>query len=377
MKHSLLIAFATSFFALNSYAQTYVTEIPDEDHMSYFDLRGPVKEVRQYEYANHCKTIWQFDKEGRLVRYENYATPFAGNGGCVFSLTDRYRYAYDEDDGTMEILEAFNDVENLDDANDDKILTLFPTRARKDTFFDEATKEYGDSTYCYSKWYEKEGDPLQHYYGRRYDKYGNWIEDFIGTEDSYSYTDVIVREISYWPEIKENKVPEIMKEGGFDLDVTYGGYVMECNLWPLHNGYWLVLSHWCIEEEDLVTMLNSEGEEVPASMLYQDPFGGVKYPIVPDSCVSVGTRNYGGKRIKFYEKSKGNLSYEYTERPEINLHVLDADVETRRLLVRTDPRDLCWYDYDPERKEYVLHYESRHGWIDEIWTCANLLTTCP
>ena len=68
MKRHLSILFAVTFFALNICAQTYVTEIPDEDHMSYFDLKGPVKEVRQYEYANHSKTIWQFDKEGRLVR---------------------------------------------------------------------------------------------------------------------------------------------------------------------------------------------------------------------------------------------------------------------------------------------------------------------
>ena len=67
-----------------------------------------------------------------------------------------------------------------------------------------------------------------------------------------------------------------MKEGGFDLDVTYGGYVMECNLWPLHNGYWLVLSHWCIEEEDLVTMKNSVGEEVPAYTLYGLAFTRLK-----------------------------------------------------------------------------------------------------
>ena len=70
----------------------------------------------------------------------------------MFSLTDRYRYTYDED-GKIDVLEAFNDVENLVDENDDKILTLFPTRARKDTFFDKANKEYGDSTYCYSNWY--------------------------------------------------------------------------------------------------------------------------------------------------------------------------------------------------------------------------------
>lgn len=140
MKKRFFLTPATLLTALFASAQGYETTIPDEDHLSYFDLRGPVQEVREYDYANHAKTLWRFDKQGRLTHYEAYATPFAGNGGCVFGMTDRYRYAYDEE-GKMIILETFNEVENLVDENDGKVLTLFPMREPKDVLFEQASKE--------------------------------------------------------------------------------------------------------------------------------------------------------------------------------------------------------------------------------------------
>lgn len=140
MKKHFFLTLATLLTALFASAQGYETTIPDEDHLSYFDLRGPVQEVREYDYANHAKTLWRFDKQGRLTHYEAYATPFAGNGGCVFGMTDRYRYAYDEE-GKMIILETFNEVENLVDENDGKVLTLFPMREPKDVLFEQASKE--------------------------------------------------------------------------------------------------------------------------------------------------------------------------------------------------------------------------------------------
>ena len=96
--------------------------VPD-DHLGWFALRGPVKEVIEYNYADWRKTVWRFDTQGRLVLYEDYGNPFAGNGGCVFSLTNRYRYAYDEE-GKIQFLETYDEVNSLVDAYADMILNL-------------------------------------------------------------------------------------------------------------------------------------------------------------------------------------------------------------------------------------------------------------
>lgn len=452
MKKHFFLTLAILLTALFASAQGYETTIPDEDHLSYFDLRGPVQEVREYDYANHAKTLWRFDKQGRLTHYEAYATPFAGNGGCVFGMTDRYRYAYDEE-GKMIILETFNEVENLVDENDGKILTLFPMREPKDVLFEQASKEYGDTTYCYSRWYEKEGDPLQHYHGRRYDKYGNWIEDFVGTEDSYSYTDTRVREIKYYKDIElmnltvgvkavshhwqsdgrqwgnryefdregnmtsfrswvddealyewtpsdeelgsdfivpgaNDKAREVeywstvpvgelkfLPEGvnekeAFYLCFDYMGYAFEGSLYPLHDGWWIVLSHWCLDE-DLTMYLDEEdenGEPVLAASRYKDPFAGMRYPIIKTDSVSFISRNYGGQTIKMYKESEGKKVW---DRLKVSCHldVVDADPKTRRVLCRTNPNHWDW--------EESPQYYAVYGWMDEEWVCANLLTTCP
>ena len=51
------------------------------------------------------------------------------------------------------------------------------------------------------------------------------------------------------------------------------------------------------------------------------------------------------------------------------MEVLDADVTTRRLLCRTSPSN---WDFETNPQYYSVY-----GWLDEEWTCSNLLTTCP
>ena len=374
MKKRLFLLFVGVAWLLPMKAELpYVTTIPTENHLDYFDLHGPVKEVKEYNYGWHSKTIWRFDKQGRLTEYLNYATPFAGNGGCVFSLTDHYRYAYDKD-GKVTVLEAFNDVENLDDANDDKILTLFPVRTPKDTLFKHAQKEFGDTTYCYSRWWNDE-DP-QKYFGRTYDKYGNMIEEFYGSVDNVHHTDAVVRDITYYDAPRQSSVPvgdmlilpdDVTEDKAFYLCFDYMGYAFEGSLYPLHNGWWIVLNHWCLDEEETI-FVEEEGEPVPAASKYKDPFAGLTYPIIKTDSIGFMTRNYGGETIKLYSTSDGKKVWDKLK-VECHLEVLDADVETRRVLCRTNPNK--WdFEFNPQ-------YYSVYGWIDEEWVCSNLLTTCP
>ena len=345
----------------------------------------------------------------------------------------------------MIVLEAFNEVENLVDENDDKILTLFPLRAQKDSLFEKATKEYGDSTYCYSKWYEKEGDPLQHYTGVRYDKYGNWIEEFFGTEDSYTHTDTYVREISYYKDIELMNLPvgvravinqweaddkkwsnrydfdkegylthfrswvkvdaytpleqlfewdsktdntpgsdlistelsdevkrevyfwssvpvgeftalpiEEMERDAFHLVFIYMGHVFQGDLYPLHNGLWVVMSRMSLDE--------IIGDP------YEDPFGDKRFPIIGTDSVSTVTRNYGKETIKLFGAADSKKVWS-TLKVQCEVQVLDADVKTRRVYCRTNPND---WDYEENPQYYSVI-----GWMDEEWICSNLMTTCP
>lgn len=374
MNKHLLLLLVIALSILPAQAELpYVTTIPTGNHLDYFDLHGPVKEVKEYDYGWHSKTIWRFDEQGRLTHYENYATPFAGNGGCVFSLTDRYRYAYDEN-GKVTVLEAFNDVENLDDANDGKILTLFPVRTPKDTLFKHATKEFGDTTYCYSRWWNDE-DP-QKYFGRTYDKYGNMIEEFYEIVGTTHHTDAVVRDITYYDAPRQSSVPvgdmlmlpdDVTEDKAFYLCFDYMGYAFEGSLYPLHNGWWIVLSHWCLDEEETI-FVEEEGEPVPAASKYKDPFAGLTYPIIKTDSIGFMTRNYGGETIKLYSTSDGKKVWDKL-RVECSMEVLDADVETRRLLCRTSPSN---WDFETNPQYYSVY-----GWLDEEWTCSNLLTTCP
>ena len=359
------------------------SEIPD-DHLAYFGLRGAVKEVREYDYGGWGKTIWRFDRQGRLTEYIDYGNPFFGSGGCVFGLLDHYRYDYDEN-GKIIFLETYNADNNVVDEYADVILELFPPKCNDADLFPKAEKEYGDTTFCFSVW--KDDDELQHYYGHRFDRYGNWIESVSASEDDYYCADVRVREITYY---EEKEVPleslaalpeKCDEETAFGLDLDYQGYVFEASLYPLHDSRWIVLSHWCLDEEETIYMVDADGNEVPASSQYKDPFEGITYSVIKTDSVSFITRNYGGQTLNFYATSDGDEVACSTNYNEINLWVVDADPVTRRVLVRTNPLDGCWIkegrEYSEEELQYVHPYIELRGWLDEEWICANLLSTCP
>ena len=186
----------------------YAIELPHdsvpEDHLAWLGFRGPVKEVRVYNYGYYGKTIYRFDPQGRLTEYIDYITPFAGSGGCVFGLYEHFRYAYD-DEGKIIFLETYNADNNVVDEYDDLILELFPKQDQDADLFPYAIKEFGDTSYCWSRW--SETDDLMHYQARRFDKYGNWIEDVSASEDDYDHADVTVREISYYRDIEVMGLP--------------------------------------------------------------------------------------------------------------------------------------------------------------------------
>ena len=159
------------------------------------------------------------------------------------------------------------------------------------------------------------------------------------------------------------------EETAFGLVFEYQGYVFEGMLYPLHNNQWIVLSHWCLDEDETIYLAEEDenGDPIPAASRYKDPFEGIKYPVLTTDSVSFSTRNYGGKTIKLYDKPKGRKVL-YTLDVECSLDVLDADPKTRRLYCRTNPGDWMWKEQP---------FKSVIGWVDEEWVCANLLTTCP
>ena len=179
-------------FAVSCYGQEIPrSEIPD-DHLAYFGLRGPVQEVREYGFYNYTKTVMRFDHKGRLTEYEEYGNPFAGDGGCVFRLMRRYRYAYDTE-GKIMFLETYDEDYALVDAYADMILELFPEKPSSYDAFEKAEREYGDTTYCYSRWFNTD-EKL--YSGYQYDLQGNWTEHVYAVDSDHA--DVTVREITYY-----------------------------------------------------------------------------------------------------------------------------------------------------------------------------------
>ena len=166
------------------------------------------------------------------------------------------------------------------------------------------------------------------------------------------------------------------EEDVFGLVLDYD-YVMEVSAYPLHNENWIVTSHWCAEEEEGMAYEEDEdGNEV--TYPYEDPFGGHAYPVVPSSKLSFNTRNYGGETINFYATSDGDEVLCKTDYKEITLRVLDADTQTRRLLVYSSPDDWCWGEPEDEwDAEYRHPFVELKGWIDEEWVCGNTVTTCP
>lgn len=160
------------------------------------------------------------------------------------------------------------------------------------------------------------------------------------------------------------------EETAFELIFAYNGYVFEGSLYPLHNNRWLVLSYWCLDEEETIYLANEldeNGEPVQAKTRYKNPFEGIEYPVLTTDSVCFGTRNYGGQTIKLYAKPKGGRVLSKLD-VECSLDVLDADPKTRRLYCRSNPDDWTWKEQP---------FKSVIGWVDEEWVCANLLTTCP
>ena len=203
----LLLLFTASLLCVARQPQQYNSDstsepprdsVPD-DHLAWFGLHGPVAEVMEYDFSGYSKTLWRFDTQGRLTEYENYGSPFAGDGGCVFRLTDRYRYAYDKD-GKIIFLETFNDEYTLIDEYADIILEMFPPQDKSAWLFQKAEKEYGDTTFCMSAW--RDGDEAQHYNGIRFDRHGNWIESVSAELGDDMKAGVRVRTIQYYCDIE-------------------------------------------------------------------------------------------------------------------------------------------------------------------------------
>ena len=359
----LLLLFGISGIADDSIPRSFV---PD-DHLAWFGLRGPVQEVREYDYGDYGKTVWRFDKQGRLVEYIAYGVPFTTAGGCVFGLFDHYRYAYDEN-GKIQFLETYNAENNVVDDYADLTLELFPPQCKDADLFSKAEPEFGDTSSCLGVW--KDDKKGQLYFGHRFDRYGNWIERVSAVLGDSLRAEVRVREITYYKDIESvDQLPEGCDEKtAFGLIFEYKGYAFEGLLYPLHNGKWIVLSYWCLDEMDGIYIGEDEnGEPIPAISRYKDPFKGVKYPVIQTDSVSCATRNYAQQTIKLYKNSKSNIVYDKL-RVECNVDVLDADPKTRRVLVRTNPHDWRWQEQP---------YVSVYGWMDEEWICANLMTTCP
>ena len=163
---------------------------------------------------------------------------------------------------------------------------------------------------------------------------------------------------------------DVSEKEAFYLCFDYMGYAFEGNLYPLHDGWWIVMSHWCLDE-DLTMYLDEEdenGDPIPAASRYKDPFAGMRYPIIKTDSVSFISRNYGGQTIKMYKESEGKKVWDKLK-VSCHLDVLDANPKTRRVLCRTNPNNWDW--------EESPQYYAVFGWIDEEWVCANLLTTCP
>lgn len=170
---------------------------------------------------------------------------------------------------------------------------------------------------------------------------------------------------------------EFNEDDVFGLILSYGGYGMIVDAWQFSDGDWLIVSHWCEEEEEGVYYVeDAEGNVVEVE--YKDPFEGKPYPVLSNPKLHFSTRNYGGETINFYKSTTGDKVLYTTNYKEISLDVIDVDPETRRLLVKSNPNDWCWGEPEDEYDaEYRHPFVELRGWIDEEWVCANTLTTCP
>ena len=190
-----------------------------------------------------------------------------------------------------------------------------------------------------------------------------------------------------WPgtapvEVSLTQIQELPKgcseESAFGLIFEFNGYSFEGLLYPLHDCRWIVLSYWCMDEDETIYIIDKEtGDTVPASSRFKDPFKGMKYPVITTDSVSFITRNYSHQTVNLYSKPKGNKVWGEVDF-ECILNVLDADPKTRRVYCRTDPGDWMWGEPETEEeKEWKHPYVSVIGWVDEEWICASLMSTCP
>ena len=161
----------------------------------------------------------------------------------------------------------------------------------------------------------------------------------------------------------------------FAFILDYGGYDMIVDAWQMPDGDWLIPYHWCPEEEESFE-LDEAGNLVEVE--YKDPFEGKPYPVIHNPHFSFGTRNYGGETINFYKAPDSQEVVCTTDYKEISLDVVAVDTKTRRLQVKSNPKDWCWGEVEEEWQEGYRHpFVDLQGWVDEEWVCANTVTTCP
>ena len=177
----------------------------------------------------------------------------------------------------------------------------------------------------------------------------------------------------------------------FAFILDYGGYDMIVETWQMPDGDWLIPYHWSEMEDGGYYEEDEAGNQTEVE--YKDPFEGKPYPVIHNPHFSFSTRNYGGETINFYAAPDSDEVLCSTNW-EIGLDVIAADLKTRRLLVRTNPKDWFWakpgeeavklsdiapvegegeFDFEEERHPFV----DLKGWIDEEWVCGSTVTTCP
>ncbi len=417
MRRAILIL--TAVCLLSSYVHSHDLEEPiiPEDQLGYFDLRGPVAEVVEEDGRTYQRTIWRFDVAGRIVEYLHFSNPFSGDGGCIFRLTDHYRYAYSPSDGSIQYLYTYNEEYTLVDAYADEILPLFPSAPSRDEDYDKAAGESGDSSYCFSR-QAAMANGKEYYYAKQYDRYRNRIAEVWVPEYDAERGWMITRTIRYYTDrelmglaqgIRSARYETRDKEGTWRSDYYFAptgkmvGFQSYKDLEPLYDWH---LGQSDAEATDL--MPADPSEETPAAFEYwgdinmeafhmvvgygEDEYECAVWPlpggywlalnhwsiaeeesgmsalgegpfVERDTAASFLTRNYGGKALPVYASCEGK-KIRKTIRYECSGVALSADPKTRRVLCRLTP-------LEGDQGEMI------EGWIDEEWVCANTLTTCP
>ena len=123
-------------------------------------------------------------------------------------------------------------------------------------------------------------------------------------------------------------VGQIPKQGCWSLSV--------CN--P-KNGWWQILNGIVFED--------MEGDDME--------FEGDVW--VHNSVLGIGTRNYGGQTLELRAAPREDAA--------VSGKITEADVTVRPL------------DMSEDGKWVKVSWNGQSGWIDSVWLCANMLTTCP